>query len=88
MFFKGNQNQSSYYMSFAVGAGMGRGEGKRKKGMRDAAVCYFLSYLEWEPERVETKDLRRHQRSAIGFSGTGHTTHFFYLAAELLGMSH
>lgn len=78
MFFKENQTQSSYYMNFAGGAGVGRGEGKRKKGMRDAAACYFLSYLEWEPERVETKHLQRHQGSAIGFLGTGNTIHFLF----------
>lgn len=78
MFFNGNQNQSSYYMSFAGGTGVVRGEGKRKKGMRDATVCYFLSYLEWKPERMETEHLQRHQGSAIGFLGTGHTIHFLF----------
>lgn len=57
---------------------MGRGEGKRKKGRRDAVVCCFLSYLEWEPERVETKHLQRHQGSAVGFLGTGHTIYFSF----------
>lgn len=57
---------------------MGRGEGKRKKGTRDAVVCCFLSYLEWEHERVETKHLQRHQGSAVGFLGTGHTIYFSF----------
>lgn len=46
--------------------------------MRDAVVCYLLTYLDCDPARLESKHLQRQQGSMFSFLGTGHTTHFSF----------